>query len=938
MPQPHSRDKKVGSGSVGVGKGRTVSTGSRPVGGSSQSSRPTTPRPSGGNAGFGGGSNYSSNNVNRAAGSSGGSGKAAGALGLLALFAIIPKKFRKILLIAVAVILVFSFMRGGLGGGSNYSSSPISAIETSSAYSTIDENASMFPGGGLFSSTNQFSSDNLYGAGSSYSGGTPSGSTAGTGSGGLLQGLLGAGQTASTPKPTAAPKPTATPKPDADKPDSTVSAVARDKRVTPIGGGKDTVTIMLYMCGTDLESKYGMGTSDLSEMAKANISDKVNLIVETGGCKSWKNNVMSSSVNQIYSVRSGGVERLEDNFGKAAMTDPANLTKFIQYCNKNYPADRNILILWDHGGGSISGYGYDEKNVSASSMTLTKLNKALDDANCVFDWIGFDACLMSTLETALVCNEYADYLIASEETEPGTGWYYTSWLNALSQNTSIPTLELSKTLVDDYVKASRAKSYSAQVTLSVTDLAELQGVIPPLFRNFSTSTTELIKSDNYKQVSNARSGARQFAQSTRINQVDLADLALRIDTEESRALAEGIQQCVKYNGTTISRCYGLSIYFPYETLNSVSAAVNTYDSLGLDEEYTECIKSFASLEYGGQMPSYASQSSSYTNWGSSYGGSSSGSTISTSDLLQELMNAYAGGSSYGSSSGSSSYGSSGGSSLSSLFGSPVGSLSGSYSNSYGSQSAGYSISPSDIMGLLSAFGGRSLPAEYSWVDTDLVAESAERIANNAIDPGRITASIKGGQKVLELTDDEWSLMQSVELNFFVDDGEGYIDLGLDNTFEFNGNALILDHDGTWLTVDGQVVAYYMVSDTENDDGSWTTIGRIPALLNGELVNLQVIFDDDNPYGAITGAYPLYGNGETETAPKGCVPLMVGDTVEFLCDYYGYDGSYESSCTLGTGFTVTDTDFEIENLYLDVAGVVASYRLTDIYGNHYWIAA
>ncbi len=33
-----------------------------------------------------------------------------------------------------------------------------------------------------------------------------------------------------------------------------------------LGGGKDTVTIMVYMCGTDLESRSGMGTADLQEM------------------------------------------------------------------------------------------------------------------------------------------------------------------------------------------------------------------------------------------------------------------------------------------------------------------------------------------------------------------------------------------------------------------------------------------------------------------------------------------------------------------------------------------------------------------------------------------------------------------------------------------------------------------------------------------------
>ena len=132
------------------------------------------------------------------------------------------------------------------------------------------------------------------------------------------------------------------------------------------------------------------------------------------------------------------------------------------------------------------------------------------------------------------------------------------------------------------------------------------------------------------------------------------------------------------------------------------------------------------------------------------------------------------------------------------------------------------------------------------------------------------------------------------------------------------------------------MAYYLVSDTQNPDGSWTTVGRIPALLNGELMNLQVIFDGENPYGAVTGAYPLYENGETETAPKGLVPILPGDTLEFLCDYYSYDNSYESSYTLGTGFVV-DGALELENLTLEADNLVVSCRLTDIYGNHYWLS-
>ncbi len=230
-----------------------------------------------------------------------------------------------------------------------------------------------------------------------------------------------------------------------------------------------------------------------------------------------------------------------------------------------------------------------------------------------------------------------------------------------------------------------------------------------------------------------------------------------------------------------------------------------------------------------------------------------------------------------------------------------------------------------------------MPSGYEWVDTELIADNAEKIAANYLDPGRISASYSGGQPVLSLSDEEWSLVQKLELNLFVDDGEGYIDLGLDNVFEFDGNELILDHDGTWLCVNGQVAAYYLISDVMNADGSWTTTGRIPALLNGEFVNLQVIFDSENPYGVITGAYPLYENGETETQAKGLIPLCPGDSVEFLCDFYGYDGSYSASYTLGTGFIVESSDFYLENLSLDADNIVASYKLTDIYGNSYWLA-
>ena len=63
-------------------------------------------------------------------------------------------------------------------------------------------------------------------------------------------------------------------------------------------------------------------------------------------------------------------------------------------------------------------------------------SQALTKAGVAFDFIGFDACLMATAENALMLTKHADYLIASEETEPGVGWYYTNWLTSLGKDPS----------------------------------------------------------------------------------------------------------------------------------------------------------------------------------------------------------------------------------------------------------------------------------------------------------------------------------------------------------------------------------------------------------------------------------------------------------------------------------------------------------------------
>ena len=672
--------------------------------------------------------------------------------------------------------------------------------------------------------------------------------------------------------------------------DTSVASTARAKRTQILGNNRDVVTIMVYLCGTDLESRNGMATSDLAEMQNATISSNVNLIVFTGGCSKWKNNVVSSSVNQIYKVESGQVRCLEQNAGNDSMVKPATLANFIKYCSRNYPANRYELIMWDHGGGSISGYGYDEKNKMAGSMPLSGIKEALSQGGVTFDFIGFDACLMGTLENALMLDDYADYLIASEETEPGVGWYYTNWLTKLSQNTSMPTTEIGKNIIDDFVSECAKKCPGQKTTLSLVDLAELSATVPENLKSFASSTTEIMKTDGYKQVSDARSKTREFAPSTRIDQIDLVNLALNIGTDESKALADSLLGAVKYNKTSsnMTNAYGLSIYFPYKKTSKVGSAVQTYNDIGMDSSYADCIQRFASLEVSGQAASGGSSNPLSTLLGEGTGTSTS-SAGDLTDLLGSLL----------------------GGNFSGLSGITEGSGSG----------------LSNLTDLASSFGflGNNID----------VQNDANYISQNQFDGSLLKWTKENGHNVLKLSEDQWKLVHEIELNVWYDDGEGFIDLGLDDVFEFTESGdLIGDYDNRWLAIDGQIIPYYHI-DAVYDGSNYTITGRVPVLLNGTRANLIIVHDTAHPDGYIAGAATDYINGETETVAKNMTSLQSGDKIDFMCDYYSYDGVYQNSYKFGNEFTYTG-NHTIEDKTLPEANrASAMYRFSDIYNKEFW---
>ena len=206
---------------------------------------------------------------------------------------------------------------------------------------------------------------------------------------------------------------------------------------------KKAYTIMVYMVGSNLELVDETVTKNIEDMqgqidGKDVISeDTTNVVIETGGSYLFAMPQIPSEYNSRFLVQPDQLIPLcEQEKEVRNMGESQTLTEFVDFCMETYPANKYILICSDHGMGAIEGFGRDV-NFNGDSLTLKELDaslKTLKEANQKLDAIAFDACLMGGIETADICADYADYMVASEMTEPSGGFSY-SWLSLLEDPT-----------------------------------------------------------------------------------------------------------------------------------------------------------------------------------------------------------------------------------------------------------------------------------------------------------------------------------------------------------------------------------------------------------------------------------------------------------------------------------------------------------------------
>lgn len=379
-------------------------------------------------------------------------------------------------------------------------------------------------------------------------------------------------------------------------------------------------TILVYMVGSDLESGSGAATNDLIEMAAVGSTKNVNVVVETGGSKKWSLDMISNKVNQRWLVQKENLKLVKNNLGNRSMGKQSTLQDFLTWGVKTYPAKKYAVILWDHGSGA-QGFGYDENNLSDPSLTINEIKGAFKAATAVskkkFEMVGFDACLMGNIETATCLKDYASYMVASEELEPGHGWDYSSALQALNKKPTSTGAEFGKAIADGYKKQATAEGTVNQITLSVVNLAKINAVNTALEKFIKKASNDIKDPARITTVSKARSKAEDYgdagAHGGSTDMADIYDIAYNLKSTyptEANGLMKSIKDCITYKITSDTKpnANGLSIYFPCKDKDNFKENLKGYANTGYSKNYQQFLATYVNSILADKTPIKLAQS------------------------------------------------------------------------------------------------------------------------------------------------------------------------------------------------------------------------------------------------------------------------------------------------------------------------------------------
>ena len=349
------------------------------------------------------------------------------------------------------------------------------------------------------------------------------------------------------------------------------------------------------MIGSDLETLNGLATKDLEEMIDSNVSEKTNIIIQTGGATKWHNNICQDGKVQRFSIKGGKIYELE-NLGKVNMVDGNTLQSFIEFAAANYPSNKNVLVLWNHGGSIPVSYGKDE-NFPGKYMNAYEIGEAVKGSKVHFETIAFDACNTCTLEMAMALKDYCDYMVAAESYVNGNGYYYTEWLKTLDKSKP-HEIDYTEQICTDYMDSIHRDNLTGSI--SVLQAKKIGAIYQAYVDYMKVVKANVIDGGDYANYTLARSNSDSYPN---MDTVDVLTLASLYKNDYSTKLMNAVVNSVEHTDSDFAAGHGIAVYCPFDFIEDYSNARKMLQKLGYDNDLLEFYDSYCSLKlaYQGQV-------------------------------------------------------------------------------------------------------------------------------------------------------------------------------------------------------------------------------------------------------------------------------------------------------------------------------------------------
>jgi len=335
-------------------------------------------------------------------------------------------------------------------------------------------------------------------------------------------------------------------------------------------------TWLVYMDGdNNLEPEV---LTDFIEMASVGSRANLNIVVQMDRAPGYSTSYGNWTETRRFLIQKGNTPSSTpvESLGEKNMGDKNTLKDFIVWGVTNYPAQRYVLVLWNHGGGwrnkvrgshKVKAICWDETSNDAC-LYMRDVRSAIQSAQSStgkkMNIVGFDACLMGMIEVANDLQGIADYMIGSEETEPGAGWPYDNILSRLVAKPSMASSGLAKAIVKEYNISYQGSD--ASTTQAAVDLSKIPAVNSAL-RNFVSNANQ------WSILKTARSYTRTYSEGDGYPHADLVHFMKNISAKGATdpkvlsaadAVVAAVQSAVILNkyGSRRTNSNGLAIYFP----------------------------------------------------------------------------------------------------------------------------------------------------------------------------------------------------------------------------------------------------------------------------------------------------------------------------------------------------------------------------------------